>query len=107
MPYLTSHTHTHAHTHTHTQLAVAHAQQQNFASLVTQRTIEDFSPHAFELHVNRHNLVNGTLHQLVSTDERNYKKPLKVLPDSRKYCRSLYLAVASQVHLYTKIKVST
>ncbi|XP_064386075.1 probable E3 ubiquitin-protein ligase HERC4 isoform X2 [Halichondria panicea] len=60
-------------------IAVAQAQSSNYHSLLLSQIINDPSPTAYRLSVNRSNLIQDTMTQLVTTDELvNFKKPLHI-----------------------------
>jgi hypothetical protein len=60
------------------QMAVTHAYTQNVHRLFTGQMIADMSPDSFVLLVDRSNIVDSTVLQLIRSDESNFKKPLKV-----------------------------
>ena len=62
----------------HMQMAVTQAYTQNVHSLFSGRSIADMSPDRFVLMVDRKNIVDSTVIQLIRTDEANLRKPLKV-----------------------------
>lgn len=63
----------------HTQMAVTQAHTSNYQSLIFSQILNDPSPSAYRLHVDRNNLIRDTMAQLVTSDELiNFKKPLQV-----------------------------
>ena len=60
-------------------MAVTHAQTTNAQSVMYSQMLSDPSPHAYQLFVNRKNLIKDTMAQLVTSDALvNFKKPLVV-----------------------------
>ena len=61
------------------QMAVTHAQTSNAHSVLYSQMLSDPSPHAYQLFVDRRNLIKDTMAQLVTSDALvNFKKPLVV-----------------------------
>ncbi len=60
------------------QMAVTQAYSQNLQRLFTGEGLPDMSPDSFVLMVDRKNIVDSTVVQLIRSDEENFKKPLKV-----------------------------
>ena len=82
------------------QIAVNSAQSDYFHRLLSQQIIQDYSPMAFKLVVNRSRLVQDTLNALVSSDPFNFKKPLQVLV----LCMHMYVHVLNNVNAYIVYK---
>ena len=59
-------------------MAVTQAYSQNLQRLFTGEGFPDMSPDSFVLMVDRRNIVDSTVIQLIRSDEENFKKPLKV-----------------------------
>ena len=78
------------------QIAVNSAQSDYFHRLLSQQIIQDYSPMAFKLVVNRSRLVQDTLNALVSSDPFNFKKPLQVLV----LCMQMHVHVLNNVNAY-------
>ena len=74
--------------HVHMQMAVTQAYTQNVHSLFSGRSIADMSPDRFVLMVDRKNIVDSTVIQLIRTDEANLRKPLKVRARARARARA-------------------
>lgn len=62
-------------------MAITEAYSLNFQSLFTHQTISDMSPESFVLNVDRKNIVDSTVHQLIQANDADLKKPLKVCCD--------------------------
>ena len=60
------------------KMAVTQAYSQNLQRLFTGEGMPDMSPDSFVLMVDRGNIVDSTVVQLIRSDEENFKKPLKV-----------------------------